>query len=319
MNDILQNIMTFINENTILLICICVFLILVLIGYLIDNSVKSKRVRNDIKNADQVPQNIKDEIIKEAKKEDTVVENTELETQPTLQNDNVELNLNETSDMNSPTDNLNQDLSLNLDTSSIDQNTPLDLNSSLDNQDTTLNLDSSSEVVTENTPLDLNSTLTNIDTPITESVDNTLNLVSKDDNQLNLENIDSPLNSDLSIQDTSIDMPLELNLDSVNNTINQEENDPDKEIMQNAIVENNEYSNDKRLSEILSQMNNFSIEEPKSNIFEEENNIVVNSEISKDDVEIETPKEADDELDKIMRKLSSIGNNVQDDNYTNIF
>lgn len=291
MNDILQNIMTFINENTILLICICVFLILVLIGYLIDNSVKSKRVRNDIKNADQVPQNIKDEIIKEAKKEDTVVENTELETQTTLQNDNVELNLNETSDMSSPTDNLNQDLSLNLDTSSIDQNTPLDLN----------------------------STLTNIDTPITESVDNTLNLVSQDDNQLNLENIDSPLNSDLSIQDTSIDMPLELNLDSVNNTINQEENDPDKEIMQNAIVENNEYSNDKRLSEILSQMNNFSIEEPKSNIFEEENNIVVNSEISKDDVEIETPKEADDELDKIMRKLSSIGNNVQDDNYTNIF
>ena len=48
MNNILQNVMVFINEHTLLLIGICVFLILVLVGYLIDNSVKSKRIRKDI-------------------------------------------------------------------------------------------------------------------------------------------------------------------------------------------------------------------------------------------------------------------------------
>ena len=82
MNDTLQNIMLFINEHTVLLIGICVFLILVLVGYLIDNSVKSKRVRNDIKNKDQVPENIKEEIIEEAKKtkkfENAVMEKNEL-------------------------------------------------------------------------------------------------------------------------------------------------------------------------------------------------------------------------------------------------
>ena len=50
MNETLNNIMKFINDNTYLLIGICVFLILVLIGYLIDNSVKSKKVRKDVKN-----------------------------------------------------------------------------------------------------------------------------------------------------------------------------------------------------------------------------------------------------------------------------
>ena len=311
MNDILQNIMTFINENTILLICICVFLILVLIGYLIDNSVKSKRVRNDIKNADQVPQNIKDEIIKEAKKEDSIVENTELEVQPTLQADNSSLdsgttqNVDASVNLNVQNEELNQDMSLNLDTSSINQN------SSLDNQDVTLNLDFSTETANDNVPLDLDSTLTNIDASNNEVIDNTVDLVSQDESQSNI---------DLTLQDeNNIDMPLELNIDSIDNSQNATQTDPDQEIMQNAGVENNGYSNSKKLSEILSQINNVNIEEPKTNIFEEENNIVVNSEVSKDDVQIETPKESDDELDKIMRKLSSVNNNVEDDNYTNIF
>lgn len=65
-NEILENVMTFINENTNILIGICIFLIFVLIGYLIDNSVKSKRVRKNIKNKDQVPENIKKDIIEEA-------------------------------------------------------------------------------------------------------------------------------------------------------------------------------------------------------------------------------------------------------------
>ena len=58
MNETLNNIMKFINDNTYLLIGICVFLILVLIGYLIDNSVKSKRVRKDIKNKEFVEMKI---------------------------------------------------------------------------------------------------------------------------------------------------------------------------------------------------------------------------------------------------------------------
>ena len=44
MNDFLNTVMNFINENTTLLIIICVFLIFVLIGYLIDNSVKSRKL-----------------------------------------------------------------------------------------------------------------------------------------------------------------------------------------------------------------------------------------------------------------------------------
>ena len=44
MSKILENIMNFINENTTLLIVICVFLIFVLIGYLIDNSIKTRRL-----------------------------------------------------------------------------------------------------------------------------------------------------------------------------------------------------------------------------------------------------------------------------------
>lgn len=48
MNNVLQNIMFFINENTILLICICGFLILVLIGYLIDSSIKARNLEKSI-------------------------------------------------------------------------------------------------------------------------------------------------------------------------------------------------------------------------------------------------------------------------------
>lgn len=44
MDKILENLMNFINENTTLLIIICVFLIFVLIGYLIDNSIKTRKM-----------------------------------------------------------------------------------------------------------------------------------------------------------------------------------------------------------------------------------------------------------------------------------
>lgn len=44
MNKFIENVMSFINENTTLLIIICVFLIFVLVGYLIDNSIKTKKL-----------------------------------------------------------------------------------------------------------------------------------------------------------------------------------------------------------------------------------------------------------------------------------
>ena len=44
MNEFIEKAMLFINENTMLLIGICIFLILVLIGYLIDNAIKTRKL-----------------------------------------------------------------------------------------------------------------------------------------------------------------------------------------------------------------------------------------------------------------------------------
>ena len=88
MDKILETIMNFINENTTLLIIICVFLIFVLIGYLIDNSIKTKRLERQM--SEEVPsspepevidtpieekkEEVKEEIIEEPKVEEPVVE-----------------------------------------------------------------------------------------------------------------------------------------------------------------------------------------------------------------------------------------------------
>ena len=228
MNDTFQNIMLFINEHTLLLIGICVFLILVLIGYLIDNSVKSKRVRNDIKNADQVPKNIKDEIIKEAsetqKFKDVAMEEKikkEEETKEILEG-------------LKPTENTDIIMDNNVDTS-----------------------------LTDNSQIDLNSSL---------NLDNT---------------------------------------NEVNNNIQDINVDPDINIMSQP----SEYKNDKRLSEILSEINKVNYQ---NSIFDkEQENITINNEVKNDDVQIQR-NSSDDELDRIMKKLSSM-NSQEEDNYTNIF
>ena len=44
MEKYLEKIMNFINENTMLLIIICIFLIVILVIYLIDNTIKSKKI-----------------------------------------------------------------------------------------------------------------------------------------------------------------------------------------------------------------------------------------------------------------------------------
>ena len=49
MNDTLENVMVFINENTNILIGICLFLILVLVAYLIDNSIKTRKIKKSLK------------------------------------------------------------------------------------------------------------------------------------------------------------------------------------------------------------------------------------------------------------------------------
>ena len=65
MDKFLETVMNFINENTTLLIIICVFLIFVLIGYLIDNSIKTKKMQKALTEMDQT--------------EDKVIESSELE------------------------------------------------------------------------------------------------------------------------------------------------------------------------------------------------------------------------------------------------
>ena len=48
MNDVIDNVMTFINENTTILIIICVFLIVVLVVYLIENAIKYSKENGQI-------------------------------------------------------------------------------------------------------------------------------------------------------------------------------------------------------------------------------------------------------------------------------
>ena len=56
MNEFIEKAMLFINENTMLLIGICIFLILVLIGYLIDNSIKTRKLeKEEMKKAAEEP------------------------------------------------------------------------------------------------------------------------------------------------------------------------------------------------------------------------------------------------------------------------
>lgn len=253
MNEILQNIMVFINEHTLLLIGICVFLILVLVGYLIDNSVKSKRIRNDIKNADQVPENIKDEIIRSVENQKIIKENSNVDDNKQLQNQTESVDLSK----NEPTVESQQ-----INDQPILENTQIN-----------------------DSPLDLDKTMNENEFPTFDlnSSSNTLNFESE---------------------------PLVINEPTI---------DPDANIMMSDAK--NEYTNDKKLSEILFNVENINQQvNDDSNIFNNNssNNIVINNEVKKDDVQIQS-NNSSEELDRIMRKLSTMNNNVEDDNYTNIF
>lgn len=281
MNDVFNNVMTFINKNTYLLIGICVFLILVLIGYLIDNSVKSKRVRKDIKNKDQVPENIKEDIIKEAneKKEKELNVQTEEPKKEDIINQNMEVNEDEAP--------LNLDASL-----SIDKPLNLEKDPSLDDVNSPLNIDNN---INEPLSLDTNSLFDEENKPSVALGNDIL------EDNLSLDN------SEKTIVESSI----------------SSDQDPDANIM-SSNSKDGLYSNDKTLLEILSEVDNSKLNNSVDNktIFGNKPSIEINTNVEKEKVEIE-PKNStdssDNELDNIMKKLSSMNNSDDEDNYTNIF
>lgn len=291
MNETIAKIMEFINNNTLVLIGICVFLILVLIGYLIDNSVKSKRVRNDIKNPDQVPEVIKDAIIKKAEREkEEEIENKTIKDIVVDENavDNVSI---------SDSGIIGEDINQSQETLT-DMNSSLDLDSTLNMNPTDLNLETQNEV--NNTDI--------IDTtPETEPIqDNTFDIDISTTEPADANEVPN----DLLFNDINVETPTS-------------SDDPDYNIMNN-VPSDNGYSNDKKLSEILmgTSMKEEPIkEENNSTIFSDNSSgIVINNDVQKDDVQIETKEnDSSDELDRIMRKLSAMNTNIEEDNYTNIF
>lgn len=284
MNDVFNNVMTFINKNTYLLIGICVFLILVLIGYLIDNSVKSKRVRKDIKNKDQVPENIKEDIIKEAnekKEKELNVQIEEPKKEDIINQNNQNMEVNE------------DEAPLNLDASlSIDKPLNLEKDPSLDDVNSPLNIDNN---INEPLSLDTNSLFDEENKPSVALGNDIL------EDNLSLDNSEKPI---------------------VESSISSDQN-PDANIMLSN-SKDGLYSNDKTLLEILSEVDSSKLNNSVDNktIFGNKPSIEINTNVEKEKVEIE-PKNStdssDNELDNIMKKLSSMNNSDDEDNYTNIF
>ena len=284
MNDVFNNVMTFINKNTYLLIGICVFLILVLIGYLIDNSVKSKRVRKHIKNKDQVPENIKEDIIKEAnekKEKELNVQIEEPQKEDIINQNNQNMEVNE------------DEAPLNLDASlSIDKPLNLEKDPSLDDVNSPLNIDNN---INEPLSLDTNSLFDEENKPSVALGNDIL------EDNLSLDNSEKPI---------------------VESSISSDQ-DPDANIMLSN-SKDGLYSNDKTLLEILSEVDSSKLNNSVDNktIFGNKPSIEINTNVEKEKVEIE-PKNStdssDNELDNIMKKLSSMNNSDDEDNYTNIF
>ena len=359
MSELLNNIMKFINENTYLLIGVCVFLILVLIGYLIDNSVKSKKVRKDVKNetmekeaqSNSAVNNIsidkKEDIMTkpfEEKTEDLIIDDNINKVNPSLTNEKVNPTPNEVKDEITEPINFNFDLdSIKTKQENIEPKTEeskiLENNFVNDNGEITgpisFDLDSKnesknnieqSEVLSNDTSIiginDLNSAdkaSTNNEVSIEEP---------KIDNINNKDELTEPINFNFDLN--SINTKPEEKVNDLSSSLVEpvpvvESKDPDAEIMKNA-ENKNSYSNSKSLLEILSDVDkskpstNVKIDnkEESENIFSNKPNIEVNTNVQKEKVEIEPKYSSDDELDKIMKKLSSM-NNDEEDNYTNIF
>lgn len=358
MNETLNNIMKFINDNTYLLIGICVFLILVLIGYLIDNSVKSKKVRKDVKNetmAKEAQGNSAVNNISIDKKEDIMTKPFEEKTENLIIDDNINKvtqpveteTVNPTS--NEIKDEITEPINFNFDLDSIktkqenvepktEESKSLNNNFVNDNGEITepisVDLDTKNESVNnveKTDALSNDSSIIGINDLNSADKASTNNEVSikepKVDNTNTPDEITEPINFSFDLN--SINTKPEEKVDDLSSSLVEpvpvtEQKDPDAEIMKNT--ENNSYSNSKSLLEILSDVDkskpstNVKIDnkEETENIFSNKPNIEVNTNVQKEKVEIEPKFSSDDELDKIMKKLSSMSND-EEDNYTNIF
>lgn len=358
MNETLNNIMKFINDNTYLLIGICVFLILVLIGYLIDNSVKSKKVRKDVKNETMAKEaqsngavnNIsidkKEDIMTkpfEEKTEDLIIDDNINNVAQPVENETVSTTSNEIKDEITEPINFNFDLdSIKTKSENIEPETeelkPLNNSFVNDNGEITgpisfdLNTKNESinnieqpDVISNDTPIiginDLNS-IDKVSTNDEASIEE-----PKVDNTNIPDEITEPINFSFDLN--SINTKPEEKVNDLSSSLVEpipviEQKDPDAEIMKNT--ENNSYSNSKSLLEILSDVDKskpstnvkMDNKEETENIFNNKPNIEVNTNVQKEKVEIEPKFSSDDELDKIMKKLSSMSND-EEDNYTNIF
>lgn len=354
MNETLNNIMKFINDNTYLLIGICVFLILVLIGYLIDNSVKSKKVRKDVKNETMAKEAQSNSVVNNIsidKKEDIMTKPFEEETENLIIDGNInKVNPSVTNETVNPTSNeITEPINFNFDLDSIktkQENVetkteePKSLNNSLVNDNGEINEPISVDLDTKNESannvektdaLSNDSSIIGINDLNSADKVSTNNEVSieepKADNTNIPDEITGPINFnfDLNSINTKKDEKVsDLSSNLVEPVLVIEPKDPDAEIMKNS--GNNTYSNSKSLLEILSdvdkakpsadvKMNN---KEETENIFSNKPNIEIDTSVQKERVEIEPKYSSDDELDKIMKKLSSM-NNDEEDNYTNIF
>lgn len=305
MNEILDTVMTFINENTNILIGICIFLILVLIGYLIDNSVKSKRVRKDIKNKDQVPENIKKDIIEEAidKKEVNKVENAELdkkfEDAVSTPTETVEINSNISDEMQkeSPIENL--------------EPSENEFEDFITNNADPLNLDldnfaKDNSIVAQSDEFTIPS-----DNGIIDDI-GTLSSNPIESSELDLTDTNEPVSN----KDENI-IPIGI-LDELNQNSNVLELDnSNNEDSKDEVT----YKNSLKLSEIL-----YGEDDKNLNIDLELQNNDISNDIKPEDIEPEEKSTSDitsydDELDNIMKKLNNINSseNFDEDNYTNIF
>lgn len=338
MNETLNNIMKFINDNTYLLIGICVFLILVLIGYLIDNSVKSKKVRKDIKNetmVKEVQSNSAVNNISIDKKEDIITKPFEEKTEDLIIDNNINKVTQPVKDktINSVSteikDEITEPINFNFDLDSIrtkqenvepktEESKSLNNSFVNDNGEITDALSNDSSIIGIN---DLNSAdkvSTNNEVSIEEP---------KADNTNTPDEITGPINFNFDLN--SINTKPEEKVNDLSSNLVEpvpviEPKDPDAEIMKNS--GNNTYSNSKSLLEILSDVDktkpsaNVKMDntEETENIFSNKPNIEIDTSVQKERVEIEPKYSSDDELDKIMKKLSSM-NNDEEDNYTNIF
>lgn len=356
MNETLNNIMKFINDNTYLLIGICVFLILVLIGYLIDNSIKSKKVRKDVKNETKVKEaqsnsavnNIsidkKEDIMTkpfEEKTEDLIIDDNINKVNPSLTNEKVNTTPNEVKDEITEPINFNFDLdSIKTKPEIVENKTEesksLNNNFLNDNGEITgpisVNPDSENESINNvEQPGVLNNDTSIIGVNNLDNVNqvSTMNNSTVEETELsNKDEITEPINFNFDLNSTNT-KPEEQNNELSSNLVEPvpvvESKDPDAEIMKNA-ENKNSYSNSKSLLEILSDVDRakpttsvkIDNNDGTENIINNKPNIEINTNVQKEKVEIEPKYSSDDELDKIMKKLASM-NNEEEDNYTNIF